>query len=145
MRSLRDDAAKRIGEKAAAPELQARPARPIAENVASLVPHAIHACHVDAVGNRVTALDRLPRVILRRAELLLLRRMPADRRRVKQHFGALQRSQPRSFGIPLIPAHQRADTAKGCIDCLETEIARREIELLVIQRIVRECASCDRR
>jgi hypothetical protein len=78
----------------------------------------------------------LPRVELRRAELVLLRRVPADGCGIEQHFGALQRREPRAFGIPLVPADERADAAGGCVDCLKAEIAGREVILLVIKRIV---------
>src|SRR2546430_11836638 len=53
------------------------------------------------------SLDRFPRLMLGDAELRLLARMPADRGRVEQHLGALQRGQPGSLGEPLIPANQQ--------------------------------------
>ena len=74
--------------------------------------------------------------ILRRAELVFLCRVPADGGGIKEHFGALQRGEPRALGIPLVPADERADAAGGGIDGLETEIAGREVILLVIKRIV---------
>ena len=116
MRGLGDDAAKRIGQKAAAPELEARPGGAIAANVAMLVADAVHAGHVDAVGDGVGALDGLPRVVLRCAKLVFLCRVPADGGGIEQNFGALQGGEPRAFGIPLIPADQRAYAAKCRID-----------------------------
>ncbi len=100
------------------------------------MPDAVHGSHVHAVGDGVGALDGLPRVELRGAELVFLRRVPADRRGIEQHFGALQRREPRAFGIPLVPANQRAHAAKGGIHGLKAQIARREVILLVIKRIV---------
>ena len=84
--------------------------------------HAIHARHIDAVGNGVRALNRLPSLILRRAELGLLGRMPANRRRIKQRLRALQCRQPRRLRIPLIPANQRAHAPKGRIHRLKSQV-----------------------
>ena len=100
------------------------------------MPDAIHGSHVNAVGDGVGALDGPPRVVLRGAKLVLLRRVPADRRGIEQHLGALQSRQPRALGIPLVPADQRAHAANGGIHGLKAQIARREVILLVIKRIV---------
>src|SRR5947207_13214430 len=75
--------------------------------------------------------------MLRRAEFFFLARMPADRRRIKNNLGATQCRQPSCFGIPLVPANADTDLAAICVPRLKTKIARREIKLLVIQRIVR--------
>ena len=136
VRRLRDDAAERIGEEAAAPEFEARPAGTIAADVAVLVADAIHARDVDAVGDGVGALNGLPGIVLRRAELVFLRRMPADGGGIEEDLGALQRGEARAFGIPLVPADERADAAVRRVDGLESEIAGREVELLVVERIV---------
>ena len=84
------------------------------------------------------ALDGLPGIVLRRAELLLLRRMPADGGGIEEHLGALQRGKPRGLGIPLIPADERAHAAKGRIHGLKAQIAGRKVVLLVVERIVRD-------
>ena len=78
------------------------------------------------------------------AVLRLLVRVPADRRRVDQHFRAVQRRQPRPFGIPLVPAHQHADAAEARVEGAEAGVAGREIILLVSRAGRRGCASCDR-
>ena len=91
---------------------------------------------IDAVGDGVGALDRLPGIVLRCAEFLFLCGVPADGGGIKEHFGALQRGQTRAFGIPLVPANQGADAAKRGIDGLESEIAGGEVVLLVVKRIV---------
>src|SRR5690606_27640635 len=90
-----------------------------------------------AVRDRVAALDRFPRRVLPLAVLVLLLRMPADRGRIDQKLGAAQRSQSRSLGIPLIPADEHAELGGGGRERAESEIARREVELLVVTRIVR--------
>ena len=38
--------------------------------------------------------------------------LPADRRRVEEHLRAGERGEPRRFGEPLVPAHQRADARR---------------------------------
>ena len=83
------------------------------------MPDAVDGGDINAVGDGVGALDGLPRIILRRAELLFLRRVPADGRGIEQHLRALQRREPRALGIPLVPANERADAASGRVDGLE--------------------------
>src|SRR5688572_7274001 len=61
----------RIRDEAAAPELDA------ALGVA-LVAYPVHRAHVDAVGDGVASLDRLPGRLLLRPVLVLLRREPPD-------------------------------------------------------------------
>src|SRR5712691_10245764 len=63
---------------------------------------AVHGGNPAAVGDRVTALDRLPGIELLLAVLLFLRGMPADRARVQQNVRALQRRETSALGIPLI-------------------------------------------
>ncbi len=70
---------------------------------------AIHGGDPAAVRNRMTALNRLPRVELLLAVLRFLRRMPADGSRIEQDIGTLQRGEAGGLGIPLILADQRAD------------------------------------
>src|SRR5436190_1881327 len=67
---LREQASERVGNEGAAPELDA----------------AFHADVVgdddeNTVGDRMAALHELPSIVLRRAEFVLLMRMPADGRR----------------------------------------------------------------
>src|SRR5690606_5309931 len=88
-----------------------------------------------AVRDRVAALDRFPRRVLPLAVLVLLLRMPADRGRIDQKLGAAQRSQSRSLGIPLSPADEHAELGGGGRERAESEIARREVELLVVTGI----------
>src|SRR5262249_49351194 len=63
-------------------------------------------------------------------------RLPADSSRIEEDVGALERRQPRSFRIPLIPAHEHADVRGLRSNALEPEIARREVELLIEAWIV---------
>ena len=49
-----------------------------------------------------------------------------------------QGGQARGFGKPLVPANQSADFAVSGVVSLKTKIAGREVELLVIKRIIRD-------
>src|SRR5437762_12829891 len=60
-----------------------------------LVTDPIRNSNITAIGNRVAALDRFPRGVLRLAEFLFLRRMPSDRRGIKNDLCAVERSEPR--------------------------------------------------
>ena len=97
------------------------------------VADAIHRRDVAAIRDRVTALHRFPRGMLRGAVFFLLARMPADRRRIKKDLRAAQCGQPRGFRIPLVPADADADLPVRGLPGLESEIARREIKFLVIK------------
>src|SRR5688500_5415972 len=110
-----------------APEFDPRPFA-----AQALVPNAVHRRDPAAVRDRVTALDRLPRVELLRAVLVFFRRMPADGGGIEENVRALERRQPRAFRIPLIPAHERSDRTDLRVERAESEIARREIELFVV-------------
>ena len=103
--ALHDHPAARIGDEAAAPELDAAVRR-------ALEPDPVHGADVDAVGDGVASLDGFPRGLLLRAVLLLFGRQPADGGGIEQDLGAAQRGEPGGFGIPLIPAHQHADAAE---------------------------------
>jgi hypothetical protein len=70
-------------------------------------------------------------------ELGFLVGVPADGRGIKENISSLQGGQARAFGIPLVPADQRSHAAIFSIEGLEAEIARSEVKLLVIKRIVR--------
>src|SRR5262249_40658280 len=82
------------------------------------------------------ALRGAPGIVLRVSPFGLLCGVPSDRRRIKNHARALERSEPRAFGIPLVPADERANFAFARVECLIAEIAGSEIKLLVIERIV---------
>ena len=112
---------------------------PSPPSAATSCPTRLTARHVDAVGDRVRALDRLPRRALLRAVLGLLARVPADRRRVEEDGRAAQApsaARPRGTTGPSRSARRcgRRSTSKA----LEAEVARREVELLVEERVVRD-------
>ncbi len=75
---------------------------------------AVHHCDIHSVGDGVRALDGSPGIVLGYAEFCLFSRMPADRRGIEKQLCALQGGEPRAFGIPLVPADQRADPAEWC-------------------------------
>src|SRR5262249_15990315 len=97
---------------------------------------SIYDSNVDAVSDGVRALNRFPGIKLRSTEFGLLFRVPADARRVKNHLRTFESGQARAFRIPLVPANLNANTAEFGIEVREAEIAGREIELFVIERIV---------
>src|SRR5690348_8883963 len=129
--SLRQDFALRAGDETGTPELQAA-----AAVGRFLETDAIARCERHAVGDRVPALHGDPRVALACFLFLVVGRIPADRGRVQQDFRAGQRHQPRGLRVPLVPAHQHAELAERSLDRMEAEVARCEVELLVVGRIV---------
>src|SRR6266851_8900339 len=137
LRSLRDDATERIRNERSAPEFQALARSLLAANVSVFKADAIHHRNVNPIGDCMGALNRLPRIMLRHSELFFLRRMPADRSRIKQYLRPLQRGQPRALRIPLVPAHQRADPSNLSVERSVAKIARSKVVLLVIERVVR--------
>src|SRR5262249_54703202 len=137
MRGLYDDSAKRIAEEGAAPEFQALALGAVTANVAEFMPDAVYRSDKHAVSNGVRPLNRAPGIVLRGSEFSLFIRMPADCGGIKENVCSLKGREPRAFGIPLVPANQRAHAAVVGIKGLETQIARREVKLFVIERIVR--------
>src|SRR5207245_1653961 len=121
------DAAKRIGDKRLTPKREL-----------AFLTYSINGRHVNAVGNSVRALDRLPCGMLRLVHVLLFVWQPADCRRIEQKLRTGKRGQTRRFGKPLVPTNQRANLAMLRPMSLKTKIAGCEIELLVIERIVRD-------
>ena len=81
-RTLRDDFAVRPANKALSPKFNAIAAG------RRFMADAVGDCDIATIGDRVTALDGFPCGMLRRAELLLFRRMPADCRRIKNDLRA---------------------------------------------------------
>src|SRR6266849_8406367 len=100
--------------------------------------NAVRRGNIATIRDCMAALDRFPRRMLRRAEFLLLRWMPADGRRIKNDFRTAQRRQSRRFRIPLVPTNTNTDLSARGWPGLKSEIARREIKFLVIKRVVRD-------
>ena len=98
---------------------------------------AIHHGDIDSVGNGVRPLDGSPGVFLCLAVLRFLRRVPPNGSGIKQNIGALQSREPRTLGVPLIPADQRAHLADRRVKRAKAQVARSEIKFFVIERVVR--------
>lgn len=81
-------------------------------------------------------LDRLPCIQLRGSILSLLRWMPPDRGRIEEDGGACEGREPSTLRIPLIPADQSSYTPESSIEIEKARIARREVKLLEIQRVI---------
>src|SRR5690349_11911526 len=90
VRSLRNDAAERIAQEGAAPELQALTLGAISANIAELMSHTVHHADEHAVSNGMGTLDRPPGVMLGLAEFSFLVRMPADGRWIEKNVCALE-------------------------------------------------------
>ena len=78
---LRDDLSRRVGDEALPPELNAALRISVRRR---LVPDAVGDRDVNAVGDGVRALHRLPGRMLALAVFGLLARVPADRGRIEQ-------------------------------------------------------------
>src|SRR2546425_1515671 len=92
-----------IADKRVAPEFD-----PCSLTTELLEADAIHRGNPAAVGDRVTALDRLPGIDLLLAVFFFLGRMPADGSRIEENVCALQRGEARRLGVPLVPAYERS-------------------------------------
>src|SRR6266481_9473612 len=134
--SLRKHAPEGITEERASPEFEAFAGHGITADVSSLHADAIHNADINAVRDRVRPLDGAPGVVLRLAEFSLLRGMPSDGRWVKKNACSLQCREARAFGIPLVPADERAEFSGGSVEGLEAKIAGSEIKFFVIKGIV---------
>ena len=64
--------------------------------------------------------------------------VPADGGGVKKHLRAAQGGEPGGLGIPLIPADADADGGMPRVPGEEAEIAGREVEFLVKERVIRD-------
>jgi hypothetical protein len=130
----REDLALRAAGEAVAPEGDARGRA----GRVGLKADAVAGQHGQAVGHGMAALHGLPGVLL--APLLGFRilRGAADGGRVQQQVGAGERHQARGLRVPLVPAHQHAEPADRGLDRPQVVVARREKELLVVRRIVRD-------
>src|SRR5215472_3765255 len=138
VRALGKNTTEWIAEERSAPEFEALPGSRFPADVAGFESHAIDDGDIYSVGDGVGPLDRAPGVMLSHSRLRFFRRMPADCRRIKQNLGALQRGEPRALGIPLIPTDQRSQFARAGLERAEAEISGSEIELFVIEGVVRD-------
>src|SRR5207248_9315374 len=108
-------------------ELQTVTRDHVAADIAVFVSDAVHHGDIDSVGNGVRPLDGSPGVFLCLAVLRFLRRVPPNGSGIKQNIGALQSREPRTLGIPLIPANQRAHLADRRVEYAKAQVARSEI------------------
>ncbi len=90
VRGFGDHTPEGVGEERSAPEFQTRPFNAIAAHVSVLVADAVDCGDVDTVRDCMAALDRLPCVILRFAELGFFCGVPPDCRWIEQQICPLQ-------------------------------------------------------
>src|SRR5205814_9933229 len=100
------------------------------------VPDTVRCSDVAAVGDSMATLNCFPCRMLRFPEFLFLTRVPPDCGGIKNNLRSMQGSQPRRFRVPLVPANTDTDVAALGLPRLKPEIARCEIEFLVIERII---------
>ena len=100
------------------------------------MPHPVDGGDEDAVGDGVGPLHGAPRVVLGGPFGAALGRVPADGARIDDEVRAAQRAQPGGLGKPLVPADQGADPREPRLEDGVAEVAGREVELLVVERIV---------
>src|SRR5437667_1389171 len=92
---------------------------------------------IAAIRDRMAALDRFPRGMLRCAEVFLFRWVPPDRCWIKNNLRAAQRCETCCLGVPLVPANADADLAVRCLPRLKSQVTGREVKFFVIKRVVR--------
>ena len=97
---------------------------------------AVHSHYGQSVSHRMTPLHRCPRLALALLFLLRVAALITDGSRVDEQFGTCESHQSCSLRIPLIPAHLHAQSADARVDRLETQVARSEVELLVVGWVV---------
>src|SRR5438270_1818666 len=90
-----------------------------------------------AIRNGVAAHHRLPCRKLRSTEYRFFSTMPANGGGIKQDLSAPKGGQARRFGIPLIPANADAKVSPLRFPAVEAEVARGEIEFLIVTGIIR--------
>ena len=122
----------RTGYETAAPELDALGLTAWI----GLETYAVYGDDRQSVGYGMASHHGSPRLALALLLLLGIIGGIADGGRIDEHFGSLQRHQTGCFGIPLVPANQHAELAYRGLDRVETEVARSEIEFLVVGGIV---------
>jgi hypothetical protein len=103
-----------------------------------LATHPVHRRHEHAVGDGVRPLAGLPGIVLGGVDLLSLVELPADGGGIEEDLGPGESGQPGRLGEPLVPAHQRADPRPAGVAGPEAEVPRSEVELLVVEGIVRD-------
>ena len=100
------------------------------------MPYAIDYSNIYTVCDGVGSLYGAPGIVLSFSALSLLGWMPTDRRRIKKNVCALQSREAGSLGVPLVPTDQSSYATCRCIECLEAQVSRSEVELFVVEGIV---------
>src|SRR6185369_12570246 len=124
---MRDDFAEGSGDKRVAPEFDS-----------AFASDPIDRRDVDAVCDRMRALNQLPCVALLTGNQFWLIGNPADRSGVNENLRPRQCRRARAFGKPLVPTHKRADFCVTRLKAWKSEIARGEVEFFIVERIVRD-------
>ena len=90
----------------------------------------------EAVGDGMTSLNGLPSTELALLLFVGVTALPTDGGGVDEKFGTLQRHETGSFGVPLVPTNLYAEATDRGLDRVEAQVAWREVELLVVGRVI---------
>ena len=120
-----EELALRTSDKAAAPE-----------GVGSFLAYPVDSNDGESVGNSMTTHYGGPRLTLTLLFVGGVVRVEAYCRRIDKQLGTLKCHKTCCLGVPLVPAYKDAKTSYAGVNGLETEVARGEVELLVVGRIV---------
>src|SRR5262249_54699879 len=122
----RQDGARRVSDERAAPERDG-----------ALAASAVDRRHIDVVDRRVADLGVAPHLLPVAGDVLFNCLVDeADRRRVDEDFGALERGETGRLGIPLVIADQRRDAAGRRVEDANAGVAGAEVMLLVIEDVL---------
>ena len=91
----------------------------------------------NTIGHRMGTLNGLPGIVLIVIGLRILMQSPSDRCRINQKVSTFQSRNSSSFRILLIPADEHANLSEFGRKNLVAQVARSEVKLLKIARIVR--------
>src|SRR5580698_2530070 len=138
MRCLGDHPSEGIAQERSAPEFEASTGSGPAADVPGFKTYTIDYCNVNPVGNRMSTLNGAPGVVLGFTKFRFLGGMPTNGSWIEKNMRALQRSQARAVGIPLVPADESSHAAHASVEGPKAKVAGREIEFFIIKRVVRD-------
>ena len=98
--------------------------------------YAIDRHHRQSVGHGMAALHHGPSLALSLLLLGSVATLVADGRGIDEQLRTGQGHHSGAFGIPLVPANLHAKAAYARVDGLEAEVTGREVEFLVVGRVV---------
>ncbi len=101
-----------------------------------LMPYPINSNDGETIGNGMTTLHELPGLTLAGLLLRGVAGFVTDGGGINEDVGSGKGHQAGTFWIPLVPANLNTEVAHGGLDGVKTEVARGEIELLIVGGVV---------